>query len=87
VGARWAKGVWPNLHAAGWGGLPGRMTEPRVPDAFWAWVAPLLPEGPPRPKGDRPPLDDRKVFDGILFAPQAAGPLTLRRSARPRSAT
>jgi transposase len=27
----------------------------------------LLPEGPLRPKGGRPPLDDRKALEGIAF--------------------
>src|ERR687893_1924901 len=43
------------------------MAEPLVPDALWALVAPLLPERPPRPKGGRPPHDDRKALAGILF--------------------
>src|ERR671912_1652872 len=43
------------------------MTDPLVPDTLWALIAPLLPERPPRPKGGRPPLDDRKVLEGIVF--------------------
>jgi transposase len=43
------------------------MAEPLVSDALWALIAPLLPERPPRPKGGRPPLDDRKVLEGIVF--------------------
>ncbi len=43
------------------------MTEPLVSDALWALVAPLLPVRPPRPKGGRPPLDDRKALEGIVF--------------------
>src|SRR5215217_3030809 len=43
------------------------MAEPLVSDAFWALLAPLLPERHPRPKGGRPPLDDRKVLEGIVF--------------------
>ena len=43
------------------------MAEPLVPDALWALIAPLLPERPPRPKGGRPPLDDRKALEGIVF--------------------
>jgi hypothetical protein len=35
------------------------MAEPLVPDALWGLIAPLLAERPPRPKGSRPPLDDR----------------------------
>src|SRR3712207_6344693 len=43
------------------------MAEPPVSDALWALIAPLLPERPPRPKGGRPPIDDRKALAGILF--------------------
>ena len=43
------------------------MAEPLVSDALWALIAPLLPERPPRPKGGRPPLDDRKALAGIVF--------------------
>jgi transposase len=43
------------------------MTEHLVSDALWALVAPLLPERPPRPKGGRPPLDDRQALEGIAF--------------------
>ena len=43
------------------------MTEPLVSDTLWALVAPLLPERPPRPKGGRPPLDDRRALEGIVF--------------------
>ena len=30
-------------------------------------MAPLLPSRPPRPKGGRPPVDDRAALTGILF--------------------
>ena len=43
------------------------MAEPLVPDALWASIAPLLPERPPRPKGGRPPVDDRKALEGVVF--------------------
>jgi transposase len=43
------------------------MAEPLVPDALWALIAPLLPARPPRPKGGRPPLDDRKALEGVVF--------------------
>src|SRR3712207_3476965 len=43
------------------------MAEPLVSDAFWALIAPLLPTRPPRPKGGRPPLDDRRALEGIVF--------------------
>jgi transposase len=41
--------------------------QPLVSDALWALIAPLLPVRPPRPKGGRPPLDDRKALEGIVF--------------------
>ena len=36
-------------------------------DDLWAVIAPLLPAHPARPKGGRPPLDDRAALNGILF--------------------
>lgn len=38
-----------------------------VTDGLWELVEPLLPERPPRPKGGRPPVDDRACLTGILF--------------------
>ncbi len=43
------------------------MKRELVPDALWSRVAPLLPARPPRPKGGRPPCDDRACLRGILF--------------------
>jgi len=43
------------------------MARPLISDEFWALVEPLLPKRPPRPKGGRPPLDDRKTLTGIAF--------------------
>ena len=43
------------------------MAKPLVSDELWAVVAPLLPARPPRPKGGRPPVDDRAALTGILF--------------------
>src|SRR4051812_32460263 len=43
------------------------MAKALVSDELWAVVAPLLPPPRPRPKGGRPPVDDRKVLAGILF--------------------
>jgi transposase len=43
------------------------MSRELVPDALWSRVAPLLPARPPRPKGGRPPCDDRACLRGILF--------------------
>jgi transposase len=36
-------------------------------DAQWAKIQPLLPKRPPRPRGGRPPANDRKVLEGILW--------------------
>jgi transposase len=43
------------------------MAKALVSDELWAVVAPLLPPPRPRPKGGRPPVDDRKALAGILF--------------------
>jgi transposase len=36
-------------------------------DAQWEKIRPLLPKRPPRPQGGRPPANDRKVLEGILW--------------------
>jgi transposase len=43
------------------------MAKALVSDELWAVVALLLPPPRPRPKGGRPPVDDRKALAGILF--------------------
>src|SRR6478752_6798214 len=43
------------------------MSKLLVSDDLWAIIAPLLPPEPPKPKGGRPRLDDRKVLTGIIF--------------------
>jgi transposase len=43
------------------------MAKALVSDELWALVAPLLPPPRPRPKGGRPPVNDRKALAGILF--------------------
>jgi transposase len=43
------------------------MAKPLLPDELWEIIEPRLPKRPPRPKGGRPPLDDRKALTGILF--------------------
>src|SRR5690242_3106996 len=43
------------------------MAAPLVSDALWSLFAPLLPSRPPRPKGGRPPVEDRAALTGILF--------------------
>jgi transposase len=42
------------------------MAKALVSDELWAVVAPLVPPPRPRPKGGRPPLDNRKALTGIL---------------------
>jgi len=36
-------------------------------DAQWEKIQPLLPKRPKRPQGGRPPANDRKVLEGILW--------------------
>ena len=43
------------------------MARPLVPDALWERIAPLLPPPRPRPKGGRPPVENRAALTGILF--------------------
>lgn len=43
------------------------MAAPLVSDELWAVIEPLLPPEPPKPKGGRPRIPDRKVLAGILF--------------------
>src|SRR5215207_5022148 len=43
------------------------MAAPLVSDALWSLFSPLLPPHRPRPKGGRPPIEDRAALAGILF--------------------
>jgi transposase len=43
------------------------MAKPLLPDDLWKLIEPLIPKRPPRPKGGRPPLDDRQALTGIIF--------------------
>ena len=43
------------------------MSKLLVSDDLWAVIAPLLPPEPPKPKGGRPRLDDRRILTGIIF--------------------
>jgi transposase len=39
----------------------------RMPEALWRRFRRLIPQWHPSPKGGRPPLDPRRVADGIYF--------------------
>lgn len=43
------------------------MAPPIVSDELWQIVEPLLPVEPPKPKGGRPRIPDRKCLAGVLF--------------------
>jgi transposase len=43
------------------------MAKPLVNDQLWKLIKPILPKHAPRPKGGRPPVDDRKALAGIIF--------------------
>jgi transposase len=43
------------------------MVKDLLDDGLWAMVQPLLPSHPRHPKGGRPPTNDRRCLEGILF--------------------
>src|SRR6188474_1662165 len=53
------------------------MAAPLVSDALWSFFSPLLPPHPPRPKGGRPPINDRAALTGILFVLKSGIPWEL----------
>ena len=50
------------------------MAKELLPDALWAWIAPLLPPKPPTPKVGRPRVSDWAAPTGILFVPTTGLP-------------
>ncbi len=55
---------------------PVRNDDPtiwRVDDALWAAIAPLLVIEKPRKKPGRPRLDDRPIFDGLIWLARNGG--------------
>ncbi len=53
------------------------MAAPLVTDDLWERIAPLLPKRPRRPKGGRPPVDDRATLTGILFVLKSGMPWSM----------
>lgn len=53
------------------------MAKPLVPDELWADVEPLLPPAPPRPKGGRPRVADRRCLTGIVVVLRSGIPWEL----------
>src|SRR4051812_16029972 len=45
----------------------------RVDDALWAELRPLLVSTTPRKKPGRPRLDDRPIFDGLIWLARTGG--------------
>ena len=43
------------------------MAKTLVSDELWEVVEPVLPPEPPKPKGGRPRIADRKALTGVLF--------------------
>ena len=43
------------------------MSKPLVSDELWEVIEPLLPPTRPKPKGGRPPVENRAVVTGIIF--------------------
>ena len=43
------------------------MAQPLLTDELWERTEPCLPAPKPRPKGGRPPVDNRRALMGILF--------------------
>jgi transposase len=43
------------------------MSKPLVSDELWEVIEPLLPPARPKPKGGRPPIENRAALTGIIF--------------------
>jgi len=47
--------------------LPRKPGWRDVPDDFWEFIAPLIPDVPVSPKGGRPSTPHRTILNGILY--------------------
>jgi hypothetical protein len=50
------------------------MHETLVSDELWEIIEPLLPPDPPKEKGGRPRIPNRKVFAGIVYVLKSGVP-------------
>jgi transposase len=50
------------------------MAKEPVTDELWEVIEPLLPEELPKPKGDKPRINDRAALTGILFVLKSGVP-------------
>jgi len=48
-----------------------------LPDELWNLVLPLLPVRPARPRGGRPPADDRKCLAALIFINRSGIPYSM----------
>src|SRR5947209_8353156 len=53
------------------------MSKPLVSDELWEVIEPLLPAKRPKPKGGRPPVEDRAALTGIIFVLKSGIPWEL----------
>ena len=51
------------------------MAKPVLDDALWELIEPVLPPDVAKPKGGRPPLDNRRVLTGLVLCAQDGHPL------------
>src|SRR2546430_6643924 len=53
------------------------MSKPLVSDEVWEIIEPLLPPERPKPKGGRPPVENRAALTGIIFVLRSGIPWEL----------
>jgi transposase len=50
------------------------MAKPLLAEKLWERIQPILPPEPPKPKGGRPRVSDRKALMGIIFVVRTGCP-------------